>query len=274
MTGIGGQIADLGWQDAWRHELRGPHGEWVQSISGLYASVKPLAPAPHPYGKDHFGSVGEMSGIYWPDEEMRARATEEVQHGLDLQGKFVPAIADKVHISLADLDDDVNGQTLDKHQVLIDPADTQLYGGWKHKWEDLSPAEIQKRDQDNGWWVPTDPQYTLSDTTVAHEMGHVIADTIGHKFSRELWEKLADAAGLMRPDTPANKTTVAPRTLADWAMKNYYALSKYVSEYGMSNIGELLAELWSEYTMSSSPRPMAKAYGEYVTGKLREAGKL
>jgi hypothetical protein len=280
VTGIGQQVADLAWRDAWRHELRGPHGEWmkaggaVAAAARAYGNVKPLAPAPHPYGKDHFGSVSEEPGITWPTEEMRAGATEEALHGLDLQGKFVPAIADKVHIALADMDDDINGQTLSKTEVLIDAADTQMYGSYALKWDHLAPQEIQARDQKSGWWVPSDPQYTLADTTVAHEMGHVIADTVGHKFSRELWDKLADAAGLLPPAGARGKATVTPSNLADWAMRNHYALEKNVSGYGMSNIGEIMAEMWSEYTMSSNPRPMAKAYGEWVTAKLRETGKL
>jgi hypothetical protein len=44
---------DLGWRDAWRHEMRGPHGEWVRSpADSVSGSVLDRAPAGRAAGPD------------------------------------------------------------------------------------------------------------------------------------------------------------------------------------------------------------------------------
>jgi hypothetical protein len=137
---------------------------------------------------------------------------------------------------------------------------------------DLTPDELQERDEGMGFWVPSDPQYSLADTTVAHEEGHVLADRVsldapGALYSVKLLKPLSKAMGVPTPVSDVDD-------IQDWIKNNKPAISKSVSEYGATNYGELQAELWSEYTMNANPRPPAKVYGDYVTAQLKAQDDL
>lgn len=66
--GIAAQILDLtGWRDAWRHELRGPHGEWVRGDTAPAAVFKPAL----------FG-LGKGTGASAPPEVVSAETKRVV----------------------------------------------------------------------------------------------------------------------------------------------------------------------------------------------------
>ena len=137
-------------------------------------------------------------------------------------------------------------------------------------------ADAEMREaQAEGWWVPSDPGWTLTDTTVAHETGHVAAAKVPGPVmsSMAVWGPVAEAAGLPAPQVfsgfgkPPDQQVVSP---GKWLSDHRAAIAAVVSKYGSKSPAELEAELWSEYTMTRAPRPAAKAYGDFMVAYLRE----
>lgn len=238
-------------------------------------------PAPRPVPVDtgkHAGSVTVVSDDVIPDPAQRAAAIAEARHALDLQDKFVPKIAENQLMTFtSDLGDTTNAETLYGEEILLNPYNARAVGNVTKTIKGLTPDDLQKRDEGMGWWVPSDPQYSLMDTTVAHEEGHVIADKVSRKamMSLDLWDPLAKAVGVPPPATFRDILGGHPTIdLAEWVQDHQAQLKTAVSEYGTTNLPELQAELWSEYTMNADPRPPAKIYGDYITAQLKAAGKL
>lgn len=144
------------------------------------------------------------------------------------------------------------------------------------------------------WWVPTNTdKYTLSDTVIAHEIGHGVHGQLYHngiegfgwnpviknEESIQFWQGLADAMNVPRPVIQKHAYDQFGQArgvigtefvnIEDWRRKNASAIKYAVSEYGgKKNVRELAAELWSEYTLSDHPRPGAKFYGDFVMSKI------
>ena len=119
------------------------------------------------------------------------------------------------------------------------------------------------------------PGWSLADTTVAHESGHVAAAQVPGPVmsSMAVWGPVARAAGLPAPQVfsgfgrPPGQQVIS---VGKWLSDNRPAVAAAVSEYGSKSQAELEAELWSEYSMTAAPRPPAKAFGDFLTGYLRE----
>jgi len=57
--------------------------------------------------------------------------------------------------------------------------------------------------------------------------------------------------------------------IGSWFARNKRIIKTKVSEYGSSNLNEMMAELWTEYRLNSTPRAPAKYFGDYVLSHLR-----
>jgi hypothetical protein len=256
------ELAGEGWRDAWRHELRGPHGEWVHG--GLADAVH------HGTIKFPAGSLG--SAEHPAPAGARAKAAAEIQKALDLQDKIIPGIVDHQVITftrhIPDAppgDEGVMGETMPDGRIYVNPRVTAAFGG-------AAAKEMEKDQIEQHFWVPISSRYTAADAVTAHELGHVIGEHLNkanpHTMtSIDYWGPLATAIGILPPRTGKTGRTTG-RQLADWADRNSYAITKATSIYGSSSPWEMQGELWSEYTLSDHPRPAAKAFGAYVLSHL------
>lgn len=260
------------------------------TITQQAKATAPLRPPPAPRPAKVPGRFGHIQGgDVIPDPAQRRAATAEVQHGLDLQGKFVPKIAGGQTVELTSaLGEGAGGKEETGGPILLDARITRAVGNVK-KIQGLTPDEMQRREAAIGWFVPSDPQYSLADTTIAHEEGHAVADKVRPEAmnSIKLWGPLSQALGLPPPGFGGkNEFTGRPLSpslvLLKWVSADKSgpghtgagAIEKTVSSYASAAVWELQAELWCEYTMNASPRPPAKIYGDYVMAQLKAQGDL
>lgn len=257
------------------HELVTRHN---RAGTGNGGTASPPAPAAAPAGH-HYGKVGVTSDTAIPDPAARAAALAEAQHGLDHQGRFVPQIAGRQQVDFTDnLDGKVLGRTFPgPDNIWLLPYDSRAVGNVSKSVNGKTPGRLQKDQQAKGWSVPSDPQYSLVDTTIAHETGHVIAGKVSadRLGNMKLWEPLAKAIGVKPPAAvPGLSSERRASNLDKWVSDNAGAIGSKVSRYGAHSPAELQGELWSEYTMNKSPRGPAKIYGDYVTAALKAQGDL
>lgn len=254
-------------------EPRDAHGRWTR---GAYTQP-PLPGMPAPETFSHL--VSASAGAFrHQDEGMKRKATAEVLHALAIQAKIVPHIIKNEKITYktrvemqgddSDPDVTVEGATsmnsIDFSTTISDAM------------TDGQASKEARESRDNGWWAPADPQYTMVDTVVAHETGHVIANNLSFadRWDYHLWVGVADALGMdLPPHGVWDSDEPRLQNVADmgaWMENNQYEIARTVSNYGASDPFELGAELWSEYTMSSHPRPAALLYGQRVLAMLGE----
>ena len=232
----------------------------------------PAPPAvPAPAAGRHYGDVSMvLPGMIPPPAQAQA-AIAEIQHSLDLQSRFIPKIAGHQVIRIEkpegyEGNKGVMGVTLTQggDQIEVSPnVSNVLTGGWSDR--------EKKRVEARGWWTPSDPQYNLADTTVAHEMGHVVVDRIPQQALNDSWAGLAKVLGVKPPDT--FKDPISGRQTPDpgsWVIEHEDTIKRQVSAYAVTDPLELEAELWKEYTMSSHPRPPAKWWGDYIMSHLKK----
>jgi hypothetical protein len=192
------------------------------------------------------------------------KALAEVQHGLDRQGKIIPKIAKSQHITVRDL---TGQRALGETEY---PADNiEISPKVCSTINDLAPAEKTVKQRE-GFWPPTDPDVSLADLIVAHEMGHVVADHVTQADMEAMWPKLAKILGVPPPGRTLDPGTRQWGTDPGWATGYAHEIAPQVSKYGTYSTQELQGELWAEYTSSSHPRPPAKFYGDYVLAHLSE----
>ena len=165
-----------------------------------------------------------------------------------------------------------------------------------------SNMESVRKANVGGWWVKTDAHHNLSDNVLIHEFGHGVHGLLMSKgivqsgktqpktdlpAEHELWQGLADALGVARPEVasipvtkagPGGKgyeTRIEDRmNVGQWLFRSttQNAVAKQVGRYANENQNELMAELWTEYKLSSKPRAPAQHFGDWVTSQLRKAG--
>jgi hypothetical protein len=257
------QVLDLA---SWEHELRNRHGEWARS-----AGAAPAEGAAHQYGTTEFDRY--LDSI---PESTKTSARAEIQRDMAIQARTVPGIADHQKITLAPLvpddegDDSAVGETMPDGSIYLKADVTAAVSG-----EDYTMG-LERDQVDQGFWTPIDKQYTAADHSLAHEVGHVVGLHLGKKvlYDPAYWEPIAKAIGILPPVSHRNKAgkdRIRLKDLADWADRNIYALQESISVYGVSNPFEMQADLWAEFTMSSSPRPAARAFGEYALAHLPAA---
>jgi hypothetical protein len=264
MLTIGQQYLELSWKDAWLHEARGPHGEWVRGP--LDATVK-FAP-----------DVREVTGEYTfrpVTDADKAAASAEIQKIMDTEHKIVPGIVDHQVITLTneipdvppEMAEGVEGETMPNGTIFMKPGITKTFGG-------ASAKARERKEIAEGFWVPIDSGHTMADHVAAHELGHVVGQHLdkGHNsyhtlLSADYWTAISDAIGIMPPRSNS-RGRIKGDDLADWAGLNQYAIEQAISVYGASSPFEMQAELWAEYTLNKHPRPPAQAFGKYVLSHL------
>lgn len=125
---------------------------------------------------------------------------------------------------------------------------------------------------DRGWWSGSDYPFQFHDQVIAHEIGHDVANRLGHDSfptNANFWDGVAEGLNIPPPDlerAPGYEYENA-KLLEVWFKHFAPVIKQAVSEYGTSSIHELLAELWSEYSMKEFPRAAARHYGDFIGGK-------
>jgi hypothetical protein len=200
-----------------------------------------------------------------PTKAKQDAAVAEIQHGVDIQNKFIPDIVAKTKYSIvknpSSYDSDVMGIT--------NPGTVKL----SHKITAASAGSKAQKEKDEaadrGWIIPHDKGHSSADYFVAHETGHAISDHMS-TYDQAQWNAVAKALGakISPKDRPYGGVPFEYADIGSIIMKNKDAFTKGVSQFGASNPDELQAELWAEYTLSSHPRPAAKAYGDYIMKHL------
>lgn len=248
------------------------------------AAFKPPAPKPYPKPATAARAKPPLAApsaprpspsAAWTDSDkdsLRRRVTvkksrEEVLGALDHQGEIMGGrvmsnlgnVREHVHDHRDTLASYVHGAGL-PNGLRISPA--SLKGG--ARWEAAYERDIQK-----GFASHKGQGISALDHTIAHEMGHFLDDIVlssaGSKVKHDVWSEIADAFGLQRPALPN------AHVLDRWVEKNKAILSKEVSQYGASDSGELLAEIWAEYTRGgASARPAIKRIGAMLERLAKE----
>lgn len=109
---------------------------------------------------------------------------------------------------------------------------------------------------------------------LAHEYGHHVhqmLDFMPIADRVDLWNTVADAAGVPRPQAPDLSHDFADALFAEvlpkWMAHNRNKLEQHFGRYGMTNERELMAEIWSAY--STSPDTKNKAI-RTIGAKMRQ----
>lgn len=134
-------VALSGWHDAWRHELRGRHGEWVRSGEAVQGLV----------GEKYPGELSEQIRRAWRGEtDPSARdALNKASASLDAEDtKTAAAMMHKAqaYASLAGAKDraSIYSDLADRllHAATGDPATAKLLGQFMNKADDTVPAML------------------------------------------------------------------------------------------------------------------------------------
>jgi hypothetical protein len=284
----------------------------------------PGGPVPLPKGTKYIPIIVNFRRTRYPgrtpetDKTIRLR----VRHATDLQRRYVPDIVNNMTV---DVQTNLKGRAfanMTSQQAFIPTlyrpgemkvheeyaARGQLIGVKAHMnirastFVATNDDEIRDRqwgglDTGDNWWTPADPQYSLADVIIAHEIGHAVHgmlnvngiqgfgwsssfSTAEYPEAAAFWNGLADAMGVPRPTTVeamgsgsmSDAKTELYMNPQYWLNHNRMRIQRKVSRYGAKkNVRELTAELWAEYTLNSNPRPAAKYYGDYVMRMM--AGK-
>lgn len=242
---------------------------------------------------------------YLYDSAQRSIMAAKIRSDLSHQAQFVPNIVKDIHVNVATPD-----QTLKKG---VKGTSGGYVGGVNSRGDiitihpKLNALPGKGNNESSGYHVPTDSGYDRLSTTLGHEVGHSVHRRLplgGN--SQELWDTLAAKMGLappklyettvqeMRDQYPEAKGAIKDMLdeltqekvdrsngmvnrgqLNKWIKEHEAAIAKEVSTYGSSNTSELLAELWTEASMNQHPRPVAKAYLDYVkTHELPEEQQI
>lgn len=202
------------------------------------------------------------------DRNVPADTIAETRGGLEDQARYVPNIAARARIYYTP------GGASGGYSHQSNAAGLHYTGTGRIY---LRPDTFGRKMRDSssaGYFVPRDkPGVTSAQGTLAHELGHGVAD---RGFGRdrltnpELWTTLANAIGVMPPNLstdPYDRYT-NDATINRWIGSNKAKVAREVSTYGTTNHAELEAELWAEYTTAAHPRAAATAYGDYVMAHL------
>lgn len=124
------------------------------------------------------------------------------------------------------------------------------------------------------WWVPGGVTDKLHHAVISHEIGHGVARIFGQQRipqDKAFWTEFARIANVPPPPNhPMMPNDYQQWFIEEWIKLNKKRLRSRISKYGMTNVDEMLAELWAEYTQSPVPRPLAKFYGDYVVKYSKE----
>lgn len=146
-------------------------------------------------------------------------------------------------------------------QVVFNPA----------KWAQTDGARAERRENlrrglSSGWWSHTDAN-SPGRSVLAHEFGHHVADQAIENSDYTQIVKLARAfdEGMGANGTMLKRVRLGVdfRTAVDqWLSDNRWRLGRdNVSQYGLTDHQELMAEVWHEFTTSDNPRPHVAAMG-------------
>lgn len=231
--------------------------DWSRAGAGNNFSIDPTTSSAFSF---HLPSLDE-----WRNQQIK----EEVSEATSNQGRFIPNLVAQTRVQVTSepgkYQTSSGGSILGLHYyqkklIQLSPQVTTAANGDAKKSVDY--------DNDSGWWSGADSHFSMADQVTAHEFGHGVAYKISTELpldkQQELWLDVANGIDVTPPVLSHDYATALP----EWAEKNKAAITKNVSKYGSTNSDELQAELWSEYTMKASPRPPAKAFGDFVMRNL------
>ena len=265
------RLQNKGWDDAWLHELRGGHGEWVRTAGGGFPEHLPagvplagrtLASKPIPRVHTHI-SVSQPATVMPPALDTTAKqaaAIKEAEHATAIQDKYVPGVEARTRIVFANEPSEVEADTA-VGVIHVSPAVTKAGNGTK-------AAEMLSDAHNRHWFVPTAPEYSAADVAIAHETGHALIDHMRPEdtYSPELWTGLAKTlhAPFRSSERPAAGEPFDYNGIGTWLGRNHDPIADQVSGYAATSPDELAAELWAEYTLNPTPRPPAAFWGKFI----------
>ena len=142
------------------------------------------------------------------------------------------------------------------------------------------------------------PEQSLIAEVLTHEVGHMVGYTcigqlpnngdnnsvgdveLQRQFRHKFQTILADFGAIERRESfdvdvaknpRANDREQGVTTLLSLDTKT---MTELLSEYGATNLNEMLAEVWAEYMLSSNPRPFAEAVGELMKDTFQQYRKF
>jgi hypothetical protein len=123
--------------------------------------------------------------------------------------------------------------------------------------------QMSKQMEEQGWWSKTGAH--AWERTIAHELGHALYFTMkldksskeGFRAYFDMWSKIRTAAA---PHLPGHATP--EEILHEIVSNSPSGGGSVVSQYGMTNDDEFIAETIAEYAYSDTPRTAARIIGE------------
>jgi len=223
--------ASKGWHDAWLHELRGGHGEWI----GVGGDVPHFAQ----HGSTHVEVKPLVNGDH---EDIKQRVGNQLNH----QAQWVPNLAVSYHAHVTPDNEPDSGH---------------------HQWGSIVIRQHELSDDQLPHTVAHQMGHAVHDAFqggAATQYNSKLGDI-------NLWRKLSAALGVKDPPfTPRShgRGYVTPMVSTDWVRRNRAAIRDQVSNQATANVDEFIAELWDQFTTSPNPSPVAQIFGDYVMQNL------
>lgn len=284
MLTIGQQYLDLSWRDAWKHELRGPHGEWEKSAAAVAAAAKETPegsyslrlapdglPNPSPESLALARSMIHTEGATAGQREAIARVLGDNLDNIPPQMRTAMARTHKVRW-MSEEDNSTGG-------VL------GVTGAWKGSWEirirkDVLTGEMDQSvtdDEDEGKFIRTDggQKYRALRHTVTHEFGHALFETglleTGDIYTEPGSDDAYQKRGAMVARNKAADDMLGalggpPLADTDRQRAKFLRAMKSLSKYGAFSIDEAMAESYTAFALSGK--------GADGSVKARSAGRV
>jgi hypothetical protein len=207
-------------------------------------------------GKHGLEMVRSYDRVHLHESGVGEEGRRLVADELERQRQFMGRAADNVDVHVLNPGVGYAEGFYNPHRIELHPV---VFGGVSHETHRISNR-----------YVPADKEHSEAAITLAHEIGHHVAEILGEK---DAIAALAHALGIDPPDlsgTPQQQWSAK----FTWWGRAEKKVRKLVSLYGKESLSEAQAELWGEYTTNKHPRPAAKRYGKFVRARLKERGLL
>lgn len=275
------ELAAAGWRDAWRHELRGPHGEWERSAAAAGKEVPEgsyslrLAPDglpnPSPESLALARTMVQPEGTTAVQREAIARVLGDNLDNIPPQMREAMARTHKVRLGM-DEEDNPTGGVLG------------VTGAWKGSWEIRIRPDVMTDEQDQsvtdsedeGNFVRTDgaQKYRALRHVVTHEFGHALFE-LGLIETGDIYEAPGSDDAYQKYGALAAREKTADDMLgalggptlanSDKQRAKFMHAMKSLSMYGASSIDEAIAESYTAFALSGK--------GADGSVKARSAGR-
>lgn len=278
-----GQLDMAGWSDAWRHELRGPNGEWLSGGTASAAGGAPESgsyrarlapdglPNPSPESLALAGKMIQPEGTTAAQRKVMARVLGDNLDRIPPQMREAMAATHKVRLSPQE---DVGPEGV-----------LGVTGAWMGSWEiriarDVLTDKLDRdtaRQEDMGNFVKTegDTKYLALRHTITHEFGHALFE-LGMIESGDIFTKPGQDDAMAKPSEAIAENKITGDILralggpaleeAETHRAQFMHALHALSGYGASAIPEAMAESYTAFALNGK--------GADGSTKAREAGRV